>query len=146
MPNSIKTTCKALIIKQSLAGSQGREQLYAFKSRWRWCPAPAAARQPGDRSTRVRLVLWSHCFCNTRSWQAPLSQSTDWSHLQFTLQPGKHAPLGPGQEAHPGSSVSCFTTATPTPSARGARTEQRCLPQHIHQLCNYKLLLTTLIN
>lgn len=57
MPNSIKTTCKALIIKQSLAGVQGWEQLYAFKSRWRWCPAPAAARQPGDRSTRVRLVL-----------------------------------------------------------------------------------------
>lgn len=57
MPNSIKTTCKALIIKQSLAAAQGQEQLYAFKSRWRWCPAPAAARQPGDRSTRVRLVL-----------------------------------------------------------------------------------------
>lgn len=58
MPNSIKTTCKALIIKQSLAGAQGQEQLYAFKSRWRWCPVPAAARQPGDSSTRVRLVLW----------------------------------------------------------------------------------------
>lgn len=57
MPNSIKTTCKSLIIKQSLAGAQGREQLYAFKSRWRWCPAPATARQSGDGSTRVRLVL-----------------------------------------------------------------------------------------
>lgn len=57
MPNSIKNTCRTLIMKQSLAGAQGQEQPCAFKSRWRWCPAPAAACQPADRSTRVRVVL-----------------------------------------------------------------------------------------
>lgn len=40
MPDSIKTTCRALIIQHSLPRAQGWEGLCAFKSRWRWYPAP----------------------------------------------------------------------------------------------------------
>lgn len=103
MPNSIKNTCRALIIRQSLAGAQGQKQLCAFKSRWRWCPAPAAACQPGDRSTRVRLVLRRAAVFVTREAGRHRSLNQLAAVIPDLHHGRERAPLGPGQEAHPGS-------------------------------------------
>ena len=158
MPNSIKNTCRALIIKQSLAGAQGREQLCAFKSRWRWCPAPAAACQPGDRSTHVRLVLWRAAVFVTRE----AGRHRSLNQLTEVIRDLHHGPgVGPSRSRAGGSlrqprpgaglsssvlNLSLFTWATPLHQPEEPGTEQRCLPQRIHQLCKHKLFLTSLIS
>lgn len=133
MPNSIKNTCRALIIKQSLAGAQGWEQLCAFKSRWRWCSAPAAACQPGDRSTHVRLVLPRDSVFVTgeagrhRSLNQLTEVTRDLHHSWERAPPGSRAGGSPGQ-LRPGAgllgstlkSVSLYLRYS-APSAPGAR-------------------------
>lgn len=158
MPNSIKNTCRALIIKQILAGAQGQEQFCAFKSRWRWCPVPAAVCQPGDRSTRVRLVLQRDAVFVTREAgrHRSLNQLTEViCNLHHGLGAGPSRSRAGGSNRQPrlgarlsGSvlNLSRFTWATPLRQPEEPGTEQRCLPQHIHQLCKHKLFLTSLIS
>jgi len=154
MPSSIKNTCRALIIKQSLAGAQVQEQLCAFKSRWKWCPAPAAACQPADTSTRVRLVLPRAPGLVTREagQHHSLNQPTEVvSNLHHSPGPGPSGSRAGGSPGQPRlaaglpGSVSLYLGYAAL-STRVPGGEQRCLPQHIHQLCKHKLFLTSLIS
>lgn len=158
MPNSIKNTCRTLIMKQSLAGAQGQEQPCAFKSRWRWCPAPAAACQPADRSTRVRVVLRRAAVFVTRE----AGRHCSLNQLTEVIRDLHHSPgAGPSKSRAGGSAgqprrgarlsgsapnPSHFTWAIALCQPEEPGTGQRCLPQHIHQLCKHKLILTSLIS